>query len=153
MTGQKLGFPDSGTCDWPVEIIDTIELMQNVLENSCQSCKKKWQFFGKIYVQGNFTHIWYMVHPGITVFVSFFDLVDVGANVWPPHYPFLLSTSAFHPKNVVFSSGLFIFWTELRTEVPAGRTKFEEKKISSILFSKFVHQKVAEHSKFRKLHI
>ena len=40
MTGQKLGFPDSGTCDWPVEIIKTIKPIQRVLENSCQSFKK-----------------------------------------------------------------------------------------------------------------
>ena len=47
MKGQKIGFPDCGTCDWPVEIIDTIELMQNVLENSCQSCKKSDNIWGK----------------------------------------------------------------------------------------------------------
>ena len=40
MAGQKLGFPDSGTCDWPIEIIGTIEPMQKVQEKSCQSCKK-----------------------------------------------------------------------------------------------------------------
>ena len=47
MTGQKLGFPDSGTCDWPIEIIETIEPMQKVLENSCQSCKKSDNIWGK----------------------------------------------------------------------------------------------------------
>ena len=46
MTGQKLGFPDSGTCDWPIEIIETIEPMQEMPENSCQSCKKV-TIFGK----------------------------------------------------------------------------------------------------------
>ena len=47
MTGQKLGFPDSGTCDWPIEIIETIEPMQKVQENSCQSCKKSDNIWGK----------------------------------------------------------------------------------------------------------
>ena len=45
--GQKLGFPDSGTCDWPIEIIETIEPMQKVQENSCQSCKKSDNIWGK----------------------------------------------------------------------------------------------------------
>ena len=47
MTGQKLGFPDSGTCDWPIEIIETMEPMQKVQENSCQSCKKSDYIWGK----------------------------------------------------------------------------------------------------------
>ena len=42
---QKLHFPDS------------IEPMQKVLENSCQSCKKKWQYLGKI------LYIYYIFHP------------------------------------------------------------------------------------------
>ena len=45
--GQKLDFPDSGTCDWPIEIIKTIEPMQKVQENSCQSCKKSDNIWGK----------------------------------------------------------------------------------------------------------
>ena len=48
MTGQKLDFPDCGTCDWPIEIIKTIELMQKVLENRCQSCKKVTIFWKNI---------------------------------------------------------------------------------------------------------
>ena len=38
--------PDFNTAyDWPIEIIETIEPMQKLLENSCQSCKKS--LFGK----------------------------------------------------------------------------------------------------------
>ena len=47
MKGQKIGFPDCGTCDWPVEIIETIKPMQKVPENSCQSCKKSDNFLEK----------------------------------------------------------------------------------------------------------
>ena len=58
MTGQKLGFPDCGTCDWPVEIIKTIEPMQKVLKNRCQSCKKSDNFLEK-YTSRSISPIWW----------------------------------------------------------------------------------------------
>ena len=35
LTGQKLGFLDSGARDWPAEPMETIEKMQKGLVNSC----------------------------------------------------------------------------------------------------------------------
>ena len=41
MTGQKLSFPDSGTCDWPVEIIKTSEPIQKKCLKTAVKVAKK----------------------------------------------------------------------------------------------------------------
>ena len=150
---KKLGFPDSGTCDWPIEIIESIEPMQKVQENRCQSYKKSDNFLGK-YTSRAISPL-YMVY-GTSRHNSFCELFWSGrrrCKCLTTTLPFLAFNICISSKKCCIFIGIVYILNRTANRSSSRENEVWGEKISSILFGKFVHQKVAEHSKFRKLHI